>query len=150
MYLYIRYFIRRGRLINKGNKRKTNNTRLFMKRNIKPYFIRFQDTLKYIEDLDNKIALTNSPGKKASYLKLKAMKVSEIKSITNKVNQIINGSILKVTFKNSKNEIWQRLYTNITTMDVVDHLEILGLINQEKYIILEIEEVNAKDSLIKL
>lgn len=121
-----------------------------MKRNIKPYFIRFQDTLKYIEDLDNKIALTNSPGKKASYLKLKAMKVSEIKSITNKVNQIINGSILKVTFKNSKDEIWQRLYTNITTMDVVDHLEILGLINQEKYIILEIEEVNAKNSLIKL
>nr|DAV30274.1 MAG TPA: hypothetical protein [Caudoviricetes sp.] len=28
VYLYIRYFIRRGRLINKGNKRKTNNTRL--------------------------------------------------------------------------------------------------------------------------
>lgn len=42
-----------------------------MKRNIKPYFIRFQDTLKYIEDLDNKIALTNSPGKKSLISKVK-------------------------------------------------------------------------------
>lgn len=107
---------------------------------------------RLIQDIDAQLSVPGlSPGKRQSLIKDKTLKLGKVKALVKRVEDLANGNILTITFKNKDSgERYRIVYTNISQDDAVAHLKLMANLQGMEIIISEVKEVQTKNSLTKL
>ena len=119
---------------------------------IKPTLIRIRDINNDLISIQNKLNTSNlSYGMRNSLLKSVQLKKGQLKSLMKRISHLTEGNIITITFQvEPSKERYRKVYTNLSKEDAKLHLIMISSLQDLEINILEIKEVFAKDSLIKL
>lgn len=119
---------------------------------VKGLIYRIKELTKMVQDIDTRLSMPGlSIGKRQALIKDKTLKIGKVKSLAKRIEDLANGNILTITFENKDSgERYRIVYTNISQEDAVAHLKLRANLQGMEIIILEIKEVQTKNSLTKL
>lgn len=119
---------------------------------VKSLVYRIKDTIKLIDDLDVRLSISGlSMGKKQALLKDRSLKISKVKSMLKRLDELSSGNILTITFQEEESgDRYRTTYTNISKDDAITHLKLVASIKGVRIQILEVKEVQTQNSLTKL
>lgn len=119
---------------------------------VKGLIYRINDLTKLVQDIDTRLSVTGlSPGKRQSLIKDRILKLGKIKALVKRIEDLTNGNILTITFEDkATKERYRIIYTNISQEDATSHLKLMAKLQGLEINLLEIKEVQTKNSLIKL
>lgn len=110
---------------------------------------RIFDHLRMVRELEEVILKTNNPGKQNSLRKDRMMKIGKVKGDLTKLNRMVNGTIQVVKFSDN-GEIYERHYVNLSSDDIAALFRLERYLHGHDLRILEIRNINTKDSIRKL
>lgn len=113
---------------------------------------RIKDLSKLIQDIDIRLSIPGlSPGKKQALIKDRTLKLGKVKSLVKRIGDLTNGNIITITFEDKNtSDRFRIVYTNISQEDAIVHLKLMASLQKREIIILEVKEVQTKNSLTKL
>ena len=119
---------------------------------VKGLIYRIKDLSKLIQDIDIRLSIPGlSPGKKQALIKDRTLKLGKVKSLVKRIGDLTNGNIITITFEDKNtSDIFRIVYTNISQEDAIVHLKLMASLQKREIIILEVKEVQTKNSLTKL
>lgn len=119
---------------------------------VKGLIYRINDLTKLVQDIDTRLSVTGlSPGKRQSLIKDRVLKLGKIKALVKRIEDLTNGNILTITFEDkATKERYRIIYTNISQEDATSHLKLMAKLQGLEINLLEIKEVQTKNSIIKL
>lgn len=119
---------------------------------VKSQIYRLRDLMKNVERIETSLSDPSiSPGKRQSLLKEKTFAMSKVKSLAKRIEDLANGNILTITFEDkTSKERFRIVYTNLSEDDARTHLQMIAELNQRQIEVLEVKEVQTKNSLTKL
>lgn len=119
---------------------------------VKSQIYRLRDLIGNVNRIESSLLVPGiSPGKRQSLIKEKILALSKVKSLVKRIEDLANGNILTITFQDiNTQERFRIIYTNLSQDDARVHLKMMAELNHRKIEILEIKEVQTKNSLTKL
>lgn len=119
---------------------------------VKGLIYRIKDLSKLIQDIDIRLSIPGlSPGKKQALIKDRTLKLGKVKSLVKRIGDLTNGNIITITFEDKNtSDRFRIVYTNISQEDAIVHLKLMASLQKREIIILEVKEVQTKNSLTKL
>lgn len=119
---------------------------------VKGLIYRIKDLNKLIQDIDIRLSILGlSPGKKQALIKDRTLKLGKVKSLVKRIGDLTNGNIITITFEDKNtSDRFRIVYTNISQGDAIVHLKLMASLQKREIIILEVKEVQTKNSLTKL
>ena len=113
---------------------------------------RIKGLSKLIQDIDFRLSIPGlSPGKKQALIKDRTLKLGKVKSLVKRIGDLTNGNIITITFEDKNtSDRFRIVYTNISQEDAIVHLKLMASLQKREIIILEVKEVQTKNSLTKL
>lgn len=119
---------------------------------VKSQIYRLRDLMKNVERIETSLSDPSiSHGKRQSLLKEKTFAMSKVKSLAKRIEDLANGNILTITFEDkTSKERFRIVYTNLSEDDARTHLQMIAELNQRQIEVLEVKEVQTKNSLTKL
>lgn len=119
---------------------------------VKGLIYRIKYLSKLIQDIDIRLSIPGlSPGKKQALIKDRTLKLGKVKSLVKRIGDLTNGNIITITFEDKNtSDRFRIVYTNISQEDAIVHLKLMASLQKREIIILEVKEVQTKNSLTKL
>lgn len=119
---------------------------------VKGLIYRIKDLSKLIQDIDFRLSIQGlSPGKKQALIKDRTLKLGKVKSLVKRVGDLTKGNIITITFEDKNtSDRFRIVYTNVSQEDAIVHLKLMASLQRREITILEVKEVQTKNSLTKL
>lgn len=119
---------------------------------VKGLIYRIKDLSKLIQDIDIRLSIPGlSPVKKQALIKDRTLKLGKVKSLVKRIGDLTNGNIITIIFEDKNtSDRFRIVYTNISQEDAIVHLKLMASLQKREIIILEVKEVQTKNSLTKL
>ena len=114
--------------------------------------MRIRETWDQLKLLELKLKQAKGkPGLQSSLLKEQTFKYGRLKSLSSKLEDIIEGNIITIIYQDEESqESFRRVFTNITPIDAEYYLKLLANMQGRKIRILECRDTPTKNSVTKL
>lgn len=115
------------------------------KRRLRDLIDRIKNDISLLNQIHSQLSKPLSPGKRQSLLKDKMYKEGRIKSSLYRIDNLFNGNIVTIKFKDKEtDEVFQSVYTNVTSDEATEYISFLAKLKGRKIAIIEIKDVNTK------